>query len=66
LTRYRGDDPDCTPRVFAAGSGFVDERGDVHLGRNEGIIETVVYVTSLIPEGAIGRIEEADPGTCPF
>jgi hypothetical protein len=52
--------------VFAAGSGFVDERGDVHLGRNEGIIETVVYVTSLIPEGAIGRIEEADPGTCPF
>jgi hypothetical protein len=52
--------------VFAAGSGFVDERGDVDLVRDEGISEAVVYVTSLIPEGAIGRIEEADSGTCPF
>jgi len=25
LTLYRGDDPDCTPQVVAAGSGFVDE-----------------------------------------
>jgi hypothetical protein len=65
LTLYRGDDPDCAPRVFAAGSGFVDERGDAHLVRDEGIIETVVYVTSLIAEGAIRRIDEADSGTCP-
>jgi hypothetical protein len=60
------DDPDCTPRVFAAGSGFVDEGGDVHLVFNEGSIETVVYVTSLVPSGAPRRIDEPSPGNCPF
>lgn len=66
LTLYRGDDPDCTPQVFAAGSGFVDEGGDVHLVRNEGSIETVVYVTSLVPRGAVRRIDQPSPGNCPF
>ena len=66
LTLYRGDDPDCTPQVFAAGSGFVDQGGDVHLVRNEGSIETVVYVTSLVPRGAARRIDEPSPGNCPF
>lgn len=66
LTLYRGDDPDCTPQVFAAGSGFVDEGGDVHLVRNEGSIETVVYVTSLVPRGAARRIDKPSPGNCPF
>jgi hypothetical protein len=33
LTLYREDDPDCTPKVIAAGSGFVDNGGDVHLVR---------------------------------
>lgn len=66
LTLYRGDDPDCTPQVFEAGSGFVDEGGDVHLVRNEGSIETVVYVTSLVPRGAARRIDEPSPGNCPF
>jgi quercetin dioxygenase-like cupin family protein len=66
LTLYRGDDPDCTPQVVAAGSGFVDEGGDVHLVRNEGSIETVVYVTSFVPRGAMRRIDEPSPGNCPF
>jgi len=66
LTLYRGDDPDCTPRVVEAGSGFVDEGGDVHLVRNEGSIETVVYVTSFVPRGAARRIDESSPGNCPF
>ncbi len=66
LTLYRGDDPDCTPQVVAAGSGFVDEGGDIHLVRNEGSIETVVYVTSLVPRGAPRRIDEPSPGNCPF
>src|SRR4026209_2737508 len=29
LTLYRADDPDCTAEVYAAGSGFVDQGGDV-------------------------------------
>jgi quercetin dioxygenase-like cupin family protein len=66
LTLYRGDDPSCTPEVVPAGSGFVDDGGDTHLVRNEGSIETVVYVTSLVPRGAMRRIDEPSPGNCPF
>jgi quercetin dioxygenase-like cupin family protein len=66
LTLYRGDDPSCTPEVIQAGSGFVDDGGDVHLVRNEGSVETVVYVTSLVPRGAARRIDEPSPGNCPF
>ena len=66
LTLYRGDDPDCTPQLVEAGSGFIDEGGDVHLVRNEGTIETVVYVTSLVPRGAMRRIDMPRPGNCPF
>jgi quercetin dioxygenase-like cupin family protein len=66
LTLYHGDDPDCTPQVVEAGSGFVDAGGDVHLVRNEGNVDTVVYVTSLVPRDAARRIDEPDPGNCPF
>lgn len=62
---YRGDDPDYAPQVIPAGSGFVDD-GDVHLVRNEGTIEAVVYVTSIVPGGAMRRIDEPNPGNCPF
>jgi quercetin dioxygenase-like cupin family protein len=66
LTLYRGDDPDCRPQVVEAGSGFVDEGGDVHLVRNEGSVVTVVYVTSLVPRDAARRIDQPSPGNCPF
>jgi quercetin dioxygenase-like cupin family protein len=66
LTLYRGDDPTCTPTVVPAGSGFVDDGGDVHLVRNEGTVDAVVYVTSLVPHGAARRIDEPSPGNCPF
>ncbi len=66
LTLYKGDDPHCTPQVVPAGSGFVDDGNDVHLVRNEGAVETVVYVSSLVPAGAVRRIDEPSPGNCPF
>ena len=66
LTLYDGDDRSCTPHAFGAGSGFVDDGGDVHVVRNEGTVDAVVYVTSLVPEGAARRIDEPSPGTCPF
>lgn len=66
LTVYRGDDPTCTGQLVPAGSGFVDDGGDVHVVRNEGTVETVVYVTSLTPRGAGRRIDEPSPGNCPF
>ena len=66
LTLYHGDDPDCTPHKFAAGSGFIDNGGDVHIVRNEGTVNAVVYVTSIVPKGADRRINELDPGNCDF
>ena len=66
LTLYRGDDPTCTPQVIEAGSGFVDDGGDVHVVRNEGNVDAVVYVTSIVPKGAARRIDEPSPGNCPF
>jgi quercetin dioxygenase-like cupin family protein len=65
LTLYRGDDPTCTPDVVTAGHGFVDDGHDVHLVRNELSTETVVYVVSLVPQGAARRIDEPAPGNCP-
>jgi hypothetical protein len=66
LTLYLASDPTCTGRVVGAGSGFVDNGGDVHVVRNEGSVETVVYVTSLVPEGFARRIDEPAPGNCAF
>jgi quercetin dioxygenase-like cupin family protein len=67
LTFYLGDDASCAAEVHPAGDAFVDEGTDVHIARNESTTEdAVVIVTALIPAGAPGRIDEADPGTCPF
>ena len=66
LTLYRGADQTCTPQVVEAGSGFVDDGGDIHMVRNEGTVDTVVYVVSLVPAGLPRRIDEPAPGNCPF
>jgi quercetin dioxygenase-like cupin family protein len=65
-TFYLSDDPTCTPHVVQAGSGFVDEGADVHVVRNEGTVDLVTVVASLIPAGATRRIDEPSPGNCPF
>lgn len=65
-TFYRGDDPTCTPQVHPAGSAYVDPGGTVHIARNEGSVELVLIVTRLIPEGAPARIDQPNPGNCPF
>jgi quercetin dioxygenase-like cupin family protein len=65
-TFYSGDDPTCTPHRVQAGQGFVDHGGDVHVVRNEGNVELVNIVTSLIPAGTDRRIDEPRPGNCPF
>jgi quercetin dioxygenase-like cupin family protein len=65
LTLYRADDPTCTPEVVPAGSGFVDNGGDTHLVRNEGTVNAVVYVTSIVPRGAQRRIDQPQPSNCP-
>jgi len=65
-TFYLGDDPTCTPHVVPTGGTFVDQGHDVHLVRNEGAINLVTVVVSLIPQGAMRRIDEPNPGYCPM
>ena len=65
LSVYHADDPTCTPEVVTAGHGFVDSGADVHMVRNEGSVETVVYVVSIIPAGATRRIDQPQPSNCP-
>jgi quercetin dioxygenase-like cupin family protein len=65
-TVHLGADPKCRPHRFRAGSGFVDKGRAVHIVRNEGKVALVTVVVSFTPRGATRRIDESDPGTCPF
>jgi quercetin dioxygenase-like cupin family protein len=65
-TFYLASDPTCTPHVVPAGSGFVDQGRDVHVVRNEGSVDLVTVVVSLVPADAARRIDEPSPGNCPF
>jgi quercetin dioxygenase-like cupin family protein len=66
LSFYRGDDPTCTPVIYHAGDVLIDPGNVVHLGRNEGSVDLVLTVTRLVPHGATTRIDEPNPGNCPF
>jgi quercetin dioxygenase-like cupin family protein len=67
ITAYDGDDPNCTPHVYPAGTGLVDPGGDhVHLLRNEGSVQAETIAVQILPAGAARRIDAPDPGNCPF
>jgi quercetin dioxygenase-like cupin family protein len=65
-TFYLAKDPKCRPHVVPAGSGFVDQGQDVHVVRNEGKVDLVTVVVSLVPAGFDRRIDQPKPGNCPF
>jgi quercetin dioxygenase-like cupin family protein len=65
-TFYMGDDPSCSPHVVTAGSGFVDNGHDIHVVRNEGSVDLVTVVVSLVPAGFARRIDQPAPGNCSF
>jgi quercetin dioxygenase-like cupin family protein len=64
-TFYESDDPACAPHVVPTGSGFVDNGGHVHVVRNEGSVDLVTVVVSLVPAGFARRIDEPAPANCP-
>ena len=65
-TFYMADDPTCAPHVVQAGTGFVDDGHDVHVVRNEGTVDLVTVVVSLVPAGFARRIDQPSPGgNCP-
>ncbi|HEY3336601.1 MAG TPA: cupin domain-containing protein [Candidatus Limnocylindrales bacterium] len=67
MTFYDGDDPTCTPVQYATGDAFIDAGlGHVHIARNEGTTNLVLYATYLLPVGAPLRTDEPAPGNCPF
>ena len=67
MTFYDADDPTCSPGTYATGDSFVDRGGGhVHIARNEGAVNLVLYATYLVPVGAPIRTDVPNPGTCPF
>jgi len=64
-TFYMKDDPTCSPHVVQAGSGFVDNGHDTHVVRNQGSVDLVTVVVSLVPAGFARRIDEPAPANCP-
>src|SRR5215211_3719700 len=46
VTEY---DKNCHKSVFKAGEGFVETKGEVHLVRNQGKANAVLYVTFIAP-----------------
>jgi quercetin dioxygenase-like cupin family protein len=66
LTYYEGDDPACTGVNYAAGSAILDPGFNTHFVRNEGSVDVVTYVTQLLPEGGLFRIDVPARGNCNF
>jgi quercetin dioxygenase-like cupin family protein len=66
MTFYESDDPTCTPTVRHAGEGFVDVGDHAHIARNETSEPATNVVTYLVPPGAALRIDQPNPGNCPF
>ena len=64
-TFYMADDPTCSPHVVTAGQGFVDNGHDIHVLRNEGDVDLVTVVASLVPAGFARRIDEPASANCP-
>lgn len=67
-TFYMADDPTCTPSVVSADSTnntFLDNGHDTHVVRNEGSVDLVTVVVSLVPAGFGRRIDEPAPANCP-
>jgi len=64
-TFYEANDPTCSPHVVQAGSGFVDNGNDTHVVRNEGSVDLVTVVTSIVPAGFQRRIDQPAPTNCP-
>jgi hypothetical protein len=66
MTFYESDDPACTPIVRTAGQGYLDLGEHAHIARNETAVLAQNIVTYFAPPGVALRIDEPNPGNCPF
>lgn len=66
LSFYHAED--CMHRInYTAGQSFSNMPDEIHLARNEGSVDLVVYATYYVPVGTGAlRIDQPSPGTgCP-
>ena len=66
MTFYESDDPSCTPVVKTTGQGFLDYGDHAHIARNESASVAQTVVTYFAPAGVPLRVDEPNPGNCPF
>jgi quercetin dioxygenase-like cupin family protein len=58
---------ECYKTVYKEGKGFLESGGEVHIVRNEGNVDAVLYVTFLIPTGTPPeklQIADSQPKNC--
>ena len=66
MTFYESTDPTCTPVTKTAGQGFLDYGDHAHLARNETASVAQTLVAYFAPAGIALRVDEPNPGNCPF
>ena len=69
MTFYESTDPTCTPIVRRAGEGFLDVGDHAHIARNESGAPAENLVVYFAPPGTPQtgfRIDQPNPGNCPF
>ena len=66
MTFYESDDPTCTRIVRSGGQGYLDAGEHAHIARNESALPAQNIVTYFAPPGAALRIDQPNPGNCPF
>ena len=58
---------ECYKTVYKEGKGFLESGGEVHIVRNEGNVDAVLYVMFLIPTGTPPeklQIADSQPKNC--
>jgi quercetin dioxygenase-like cupin family protein len=66
LTLYDSSYPNCGPKRFSRGQGFVEPPNHVHLARNEGTTRVTLYATYFgVPHAANPNVPAQRPANCP-
>jgi quercetin dioxygenase-like cupin family protein len=66
LTLYDTRYPNCGPKRFSPGRGFVERPNHVHLARNEGTKPVTLYAIYLgVPPGGGPNVPASRPANCP-
>ena len=69
MTFYESDDPACAPIIRTAGQAYLDVGEHAHIARNESDADATNLVVYFAPPDTPQpglRIDEPDPGHCPF